>query len=307
MGEAGRRVFVEIDGCRFCRWREGPTREARLGLSWHGALFGSTLISALFTLATVCMRILPANPILAPRVFAGGALALFFGPYAVGLVMAVRGRVRKVAQMPPPARPHDVPDGAPLVIVAVRSADALGATRGWLYKEAGRLFFRGERFDFVLRRSDFRAPDRVAKQLCSTTPTTLAVPKGLLLRMRMKVLREGDGNDASLRRLLEDWLSQAEPPGVSLLPPIEYGSPEVAFRNLLRDTLSWLPLGLVAAAGMALFIALSPPTLIPDRLGWAQVALVALFIPLLLPLTALGATSTRWSHERAIQKRMVPR
>jgi hypothetical protein len=124
--------FLEIDGRRFCRWRAGPTREARLGLSWHGALFGSMMIAAFFTLATVSMRMLPASPILATRVFAGGTLVLFFGPYVIGLTVAVRGRMRKVAEMPPPARAPDVPDGALLAIAAVRSADSLGATRGWL-------------------------------------------------------------------------------------------------------------------------------------------------------------------------------
>jgi hypothetical protein len=156
---------------------------------------------------------------------------LFVGPI---LSMIERARQPKSEDRLPPC---PFPRAVPAIVLL---GNGRGTSVGWLYAETGLLRFRGERFDFALRASDFEPRKQLLRDLRTRVPLRLRTPKGLTpatVTITPVALRQGHWQvDREAWKRLEvdlEWWAQATGQGGTLYPPLRSGLPETSLASIL--------------------------------------------------------------------------
>jgi hypothetical protein len=297
--------YLEIDGRRFCRWRGARERDPDFRLTLRTGLRLAIAVLGFYGLLVVWAIIGKPEIDLLTLVLLIGTQTVLVNPLLVDAIPSTRKALRAKKKPPVSGRSDDPPGGVPIE-VGVGGLGSLGWTSGALDVDQGRLRFRGEAFDFALRKGDFLRPNRAAMRLGFGRDVGLAAPEGLSLAISLSAQRS---RRADLLKLLENWDREEAENGEALYPPVDYRAPVPTLVDCAVDALSYVPPAATAAAGLAILVALSPRGLFPGHINWASAAGAGFALAMSQTLSIFILTAgrrirhrsiTEWlSHERA--------
>lgn len=234
-----------IGGLTFCTWAELKKDDQKSpGVSTYFLTVGSVI--SLLWLSTLMINGLSKDanwgqPYL--RYFVYGLFATMYAGTLFALYLQKRAPKAKQEQFP-----QGVPSRAISVSARIGGHENYGSADGWLWFEGRWLCFRGDRFGFLLQRSDFRN-----KNPRFGGPLFLTLPKGFPSRciwiVARPVLGAHDLQDRTVRHRLdldlEGWASFQPTKEPRLYPPMRSGW---FLSNPGRLVFSWMPLGFITGS-----------------------------------------------------------
>jgi hypothetical protein len=292
--------FEMIGGKRFALWKRKLPQEFK-GFSLHFYVVTLILVLVLLAWAGYVYGQTELGNNTPVKVFGIGLLASFYC-LPVGMLIARKMSRRSVLPTPRPKVPPTTPDTA-IPCVAAMKGDNLGLGRsvGWLWLEQGALCFKGDGFDFILRRKDFKR--KAGSGIKQGIPMFLAPGKGIpgtALFLQAAYYGPSGTTPAPAewdrtKSELESF-EQSEADFDPLFPPLRSGFMPIPAIPVLKG---------FAVAGLFLFVVLlSVPLFVPLPMRDSPFLFAArgsLYMPV-LGLSALQGTIIRWAREKSIKK-----
>lgn len=277
-----------LKGQRFSRWRGDPEPIGISRPSWATL----AIVGAAFYLLFFGTAMLTRHPEHLGLWLPIGLCGLIYGSVFAALIASRRRRATTACL------DRDRPADAFRATVVRRSERLLGKSHGTLWFDGAWLRFRGDRFDFRVRRTDLR------NRRCPQNPCVLllALPRGFPKLHATILLHHRTGSGGSERRRFREalgrWWNAPPDAGEPLFPPITYN---VERPSSLRLVFDWIPMGIVIALAWFANLPLFPPESLPPRL-WLSVPAIAVAFSLILAPEVLGAEWSARRHEQVLRK-----